>query len=101
MRQGTAKCKSKSEVSGSGAKARQQKGTGRARGGSKRPPHWRGGGVAHGPKGNRDWSFKLNKKVIGRINRVVHILNLWPLMMNQNQIPQIYIFPQNSNQLHP
>jgi large subunit ribosomal protein L4 len=62
-RQGTAKAKNRGEVSGSGAKVRRQKGGGTARAGDKRPPHWRGGGVAHGPRGGRDWSFKLNKKV--------------------------------------
>ena len=43
---------------------RPQKGTGQARAGHKRPPHWRGGAVAHGPKGTiQDYTTKLNKKV--------------------------------------
>lgn len=50
------------EVSGSGRKPHRQKGTGRARLGSIRAPHCRGGGVAFGPK-YRDHSYKLNKKV--------------------------------------
>ncbi|KAG5185598.1 ribosomal protein L4 domain-containing protein [Tribonema minus] len=62
-RQGAAKTKLISEVSGSGKKMRPQKGSGQARCGHKRPPHWRGGAKAHGPKGNRDWSYKLHKKV--------------------------------------
>jgi len=49
---------------GSGAKMRPQKGTGAARAGHKRPPHWRGGAKAHGPKGGiQDYTTKLNAKV--------------------------------------
>lgn len=51
------------EVSGSGRKVRAQKGGGVARAGHSRPPHWRGGAKAHGPR-MRDFSFKLNKKFI-------------------------------------
>ncbi|MDQ3813637.1 MAG: 50S ribosomal protein L4 [Armatimonadota bacterium] len=49
-RQGTAKTKRRDEVAGSGVKVRRQKGTGRSRQGDKRVPHFRGGGVVHGPK---------------------------------------------------
>lgn len=69
-----AKTKTISEVSGSGKKVRQQKGTGRARAGHSRPPHWRGGAKAHGPKNITDYGkTKLNKKVRTAATR--HVLS--------------------------
>lgn len=62
QRQGTAKAKERSEVSGGGKKPWRQKGTGRARAGSIRSPLWVGGGTVFGPK-PRDYEMKLPKKV--------------------------------------
>lgn len=61
-RAGTAKTKTRAEVSGGGRKPWRQKGTGRARVGSIRSPLWKGGGVVHGPQ-PRSYAFKLPKKV--------------------------------------
>jgi len=62
-RAGTNSTKTRAEVRGGGAKPWRQKGTGRARQGSIRSPHWRGGGVAHGPK-PRDYSQRTPKKMV-------------------------------------
>ncbi len=60
-RQGTAKTKTRSEVSGGGRKPWKQKGTGRARQGSIRATQWRGGGIALGVN-PRSYDFKINRK---------------------------------------
>ena len=60
-RQGTAKVKTRSEVAGGGRKPSRQKGTGNARQGSIRAPHYRHGGIVFGPV-PRDYSKKMNKK---------------------------------------
>ena len=61
LRQGTADTKDRSEVSGGGRKPYRQKGTGNARQGSIRAPHYRGGGIVFGPA-PRSYSFKMNRK---------------------------------------
>ncbi|AMJ43918.1 MAG: 50S ribosomal protein L4 [Corynebacterium sp.] len=62
-RQGTHSTKTRGEVRGGGRKPFRQKGTGRARQGSIRAPHYTGGGVVHGPK-PRDYSQRTPKKMI-------------------------------------
>ena len=61
-RQGTHSTKTRGEVSGGGRKPFRQKGTGRARQGSIRAPHFTGGGISHGPK-PRDYSQRTPKKM--------------------------------------
>jgi large subunit ribosomal protein L4 len=70
MRQGNACAKTRAEVSGGGRKPWKQKGTGRARIGDNRPPHWRHGGVAFAPK-PRDYSYSLPIKVRKAAIRIV------------------------------
>jgi len=62
LRQGTAATKTRSEVRGGGKKPWRQKGTGRARHGSRRAPDFKGGGIVHGPK-PRSYQQKVNRQV--------------------------------------
>ena len=62
-RQGTHSTKTRGEVAGGGAKPWRQKGTGRARQGSRRAPQWTGGGVVHGPQ-PRSYAQRTPKKMV-------------------------------------
>lgn len=61
-RTNVAHTKTRGDVSGGGKKPWKQKGTGRARHGSTRSPIWVGGGVAHGPRNDKNFSRKINKQ---------------------------------------
>ena len=80
QRQGTADTKTRSEVSGGGRKPWRQKGTGRARQGSTRAPHWYPGGVVFGPH-PRTYGKKMNRK-----ERVLALKSALSYKVEENEI---------------
>ena len=83
LRQGTHKTKTRAEVSGGGRKPYKKKGTGNARQGSTRAPHYRHGGVAFGVT-PRDYTFKMNKK-----ERVLALRSVLSMKAKENNIKVI------------
>ena len=81
QRKASAKTKTRGEVRGSRRKIWRQKGTGRARHGDKYAPIFVGGGVAHGPKGDQNFSLSLNQKMKRQA-----LLSALAVKFNQNQI---------------
>ena len=94
LRQGTAKVKNRSEVSGGGRKPYRQKGTGNARQGSTRAVQFRHGGIIFGPT-PRSYSFKTNKKerVLAIKSALTHKVNDKELVVVDNlEIDNYYFF---------
>lgn len=72
-RQNRAHTKDRAEVAGGGKKPWKQKGTGQARHGSSRSPIWRHGGITFGPRSERNYSEKINRKM--RVNALLSVLS--------------------------
>lgn len=103
-RSGSKAQKTRSEVSGGGAKPWRQKGTGRARAGTIRSPIWRGGGVTFAAK-PRDHSKKVNRKmyraamrsILSELNRQERLLVLESLSLEEPKTKAFLAFAQAAN----
>lgn len=71
LREPIAHTKNRGDRRGSGMKPWNQKGTGRARVGSRRTPLWKKGGVVHGPRNDRNFSTKVNRKMRQKATLIV------------------------------
>ena len=89
-RLGTHSTKDRGEVRGSGAKPWRQKGTGRARAGSKRSPIWRGGGITFGPQ-PRDYRVRMNRK-----EKRLSIMSVLSMKMKENNLKVMEDFSVDS-----
>jgi large subunit ribosomal protein L4 len=95
-RENFAVAKKRGEVRGGGAKPWRQKGTGRARFGSSRNPIWRGGGVAFGPTGNENYSYKISTKA-----KRTALRQALSLASNENRIKVIETFACPDGKIKP
>jgi large subunit ribosomal protein L4 len=95
--------KTRGEVRGGGKKPWRQKGLGRARHGSSRSPIWVGGGVSHGPRNDRDYSVKINKKMKAASLRTLlskklkegELIVLDAFQLSQNKTKEVAIMFKN------
>ena len=92
QRQGSHKVKTRSEVSGGGRKPWRQKGTGNARQGSIRAPHFVGGGIVFGPTNNTNYTKKMNKK-----ERRLALKSALTYKANDNEVVVIEKFEAKTN----
>ena len=103
-RQGSHKTKTRSEVKGKSKKPFSQKGTGNARQGSSKAPHFRGGAISMGPQ-IRDHSFSLNKKekklalkcVLSEKNKKDEIIIIDDLKLNSHKTKELASILKNFN----
>ena len=103
-RQGSHKTKTRSEVKGKAKKPFAQKGTGNARQGSSKAPHFRGGAISMGPQ-NRNHSFSLNKKekklalkcALSEKNKKDEIIIIDDLKLNSHKTKELASILKNFN----
>ena len=103
-RQGSHSTKTRSEIKGKAKKPFAQKGTGNARQGSSKAPHFRGGAVSMGPQ-NRDYSFSLNKKekklalkcILSEKNQKDEIIIIDDLKLNSHKTKELASILKNFN----